>query len=104
MVEEFHKLENAEMHQKSLVQSVLHLAPILTKVVEQGISECIMSVEYPHETVELLLSCAVVIFDDGLFEWGAENMARKVNAFINMAEVSLGTEKGALSEMMELFG
>ena len=69
MIEQFHQPNNAEMHQKSLVQSIIHLSPILTEVLEQGIEEGIFSTPYPQETIELLLSSAQVIFDDGLFQW-----------------------------------
>jgi len=30
MLEQFHRPNNAEMHQKSLVQSILHITPVLT--------------------------------------------------------------------------
>ncbi|MGM2853799.1 TetR/AcrR family transcriptional regulator, partial [Bacillus cereus group sp. Bce028] len=64
MIEQFHQPNNAEMHQKSLVQSIIHLSPVLTEVLEQGIEEGIFSTSYPQETIELLLSSAQVIFDD----------------------------------------
>ena len=102
ITDQFHQPENAEIHQKSLVLSIQHLAPVLAEVVAQGIREKVMSVEYPRETVELLLTCAIVIFDEGLFRWEDEVLALKVNAFINMAEAALGTEKGALGEMVRL--
>ena len=102
IIEQLHQPSNAEMHQKSLVMMVTHLAPILTQVVEQGISENIMAVEYPYETVEMLLACAAVIFDAGLFSCEAEATAKKAYAMVNMAEAALGTDKGALSEIMKV--
>ena len=56
MIEQFHQPNNAEMHQKSLVQSIIHLSPVLTEVLEQGIEEGIFYTPYPQETIELLLS------------------------------------------------
>ena len=102
IIEQLHQPSNAEMHQKSLVMMVTHLAPILTQVVEQGISEKIMAVDYPYETVEILLACATVVFDDGLFPCEAEAMVKKAHAMISIIESALGTEKGALSEIMKL--
>jgi len=102
IIEQLHQPSNAEMHQKSLVMMVTHLAPILTQVVEQGISEKIMTVDYPYETVEILLACATVVFDDGLFPCEAEAMVKKAHAMISIIESALGTEKGALSEIMKL--
>ncbi|MED1372232.1 TetR/AcrR family transcriptional regulator, partial [Bacillus paranthracis] len=88
MIEQFHQPNNAEMHQKSLVQSIIHLSPVLTEILEQGIEEGIFSTSYPQETIELLLSSAQVIFDDGLFQWKPEEMMRRVKAYIKMMEVS----------------
>ena len=102
MIEQFHQPNNAEMHQKSLVQSIIHLSPVLAEVLEQGIEEGIFSTSYPQETIELLLSSAQVIFDDGLFQWKPEEMMRRVKAYIKMMEVSVGAKEGSFDYMMEV--
>ncbi|CUB59141.1 HTH-type transcriptional repressor KstR2 [Bacillus subtilis] len=102
MIEQFHQPNNAEMHQKSLVQSIIHLSPVLTEILEQGIEEGIFSTSYPQETIELLLSSAQVIFDDGLFQWKPEEMMRRVKAYIKMMEVSVGAKEGSFSYMLEV--
>ena len=102
MIEQFHQPNNAEMHQKSLVQSIIHLSPILTEVLEQGIEEGIFSTPYPQETIELLLSSAQVIFDDGLFQWKPEEMMRRAKAYIKMMEVSVGAKEGSFDYMIEV--
>lgn len=102
MIEQFHQTNNAEMHQKSLVQSIIHLSPVLTEILEQGIEEGIFSTSYPQETIELLLSSAQVIFDDGLFQWKPEEMMRRVKAYIKMMEVSVGAKEGSFSYMLEV--
>ena len=102
MIEQFHQPNNAEMHQKSLVQSIIHLSPVLTEILEQGIEEGIFSTSYPQETIELLLSSAQVIFDDGLFQWKPEEMMRRVKAYIKMMEVSVGAKEGSFDYMMEV--
>lgn len=102
MIEQFHQPNNAEMHQKSLVQSIIHLSPVLTEVLEQGIEEGIFSTPYPQETIELLLSSAQVIFDDGLFQWKPEEMMRRAKAYIKMMEVSVGAKKGSFDYMIEV--
>ncbi|ACJ77460.1 TetR/AcrR family transcriptional regulator [Bacillus paranthracis] len=102
MIEQFHQPNNAEMHQKSLVQSIIHLSPVLTEVLEQGIEEGIFSTSYPQETIELLLSSAQVIFDDGLFQWKPEEMMRRAKAYIKMMEVSVGAKEGSFDYMMEV--
>ena len=102
MIEQFHQPNNAEMHQKSLVQSIIHLSPVLTEILEQGIEEGIFSTSYPQETIELLLSSAQVIFDDGLFQWKPEEMMRRAKAYIKMMEVSVGAKEGSFNYMMEV--
>ncbi|MEC5303642.1 MULTISPECIES: TetR/AcrR family transcriptional regulator [Bacillus cereus group] len=102
MIEQFHQPNNAEMHQKSLVQSIIHLSPVLTEVLEQGIEEGIFSTPYPQEIIELLLSSAQVIFDDGLFQWKPEEMMRRAKAYIKMMEVSVGAKKGSFDYMIEV--
>ncbi|AHA71857.1 MULTISPECIES: TetR/AcrR family transcriptional regulator [Bacillus] len=102
MIEQFHQPNNAEMHQKSLVQSIIHLSPVLTEVLEQGIEEGIFSTPYPQETIELLLSSAQVIFDDGLFQWKPEEMINRAKAYIKMMEASVGAKEGYFDYMMEV--
>lgn len=101
MIEQFHQPENAEMHQKSLVQAILHLGPVLGDVVEQGVEEGLFRAAYPRETVEFLLAAAQVIFDEGLFQWSSEEAMRRAAAFVQMIEQSLGAEQGSFDFMLE---
>ncbi|MED1283041.1 TetR/AcrR family transcriptional regulator [Bacillus mycoides] len=102
MTEQFHQPNNAEMHQKSIVQSIIHLSPVLAEILEQGIAEGIFSTPYPQETIELLLSSAQVIFDEGLFQWKPEEMMRRAKAYIKMMEASVGAKEGAFDYMVEV--
>ncbi|MGG3670658.1 TetR family transcriptional regulator [Bacillus cereus] len=102
MIEQFHQPNNAEMHQKSIAQSIIHLSPVLAEILEQGIAEGIFSTPYPQETIELLLSSAQVIFDEGLFQWKPEEMMRRVKAYIKMMEVSVGAKEGSFDYMVEV--
>jgi AcrR family transcriptional regulator len=102
IIGQLHHSGNAEMHQKSLVQSILQLTPVLTRVIEQGIREKVMATEYPGETVEFLFASAQIVFDEGLFHWEAEQALRKAQAFIGIMESALGAEKGSFDEMIEL--
>ncbi|PFD33346.1 TetR family transcriptional regulator [Bacillus cereus] len=102
MIEQFHQPNNAEMHQKSLVQSIIYLSPVLTEVLKQGIEEGIFFTPYPQETIELLISSAQVIFDDGLFQWKPEEMMRRAIAYIKMMEASVGAKEGSFDYMLEV--
>src|SRR5699024_4279035 len=69
MIEELHEVSNEKMHQKSLIETIKQLAPILTRMIEQGIVEGVFETPYPRETVEVLLVSSGFIFDDGIFQW-----------------------------------
>src|SRR5690625_1922397 len=69
MIEELHQVNNAEMHQKSLVETIVQLTPILTDVIKQGIEEGAFHTPYPKETVEVLLVSSGFIYDEGIFQW-----------------------------------
>lgn len=102
MIEQFHQPNNAEMHQKSLVQAILNLTPVLTEVIEQGINEKIFVTAYPRETIEFLIASAQVIFDEGLFQWQPHEAMQKAKAFINMMETTLGAEKGTFDYILAI--
>ncbi len=103
VLEQLHQAENARMHQKSLVQTILKLTPILAKVIEQGIEEGLFFTPYPKESIECLLVSSEFLFDEGLFHWEPEELMRKVNSFICMTERTLGAKEGSLSYIMTLF-
>src|SRR5699024_5628957 len=55
MIEELHQVDNAQIHQKSLVESITRLTPVFTRVIEQGVEEGYFHTSYPKETTEFLL-------------------------------------------------
>lgn len=102
LIEQFHSPSNAEMHQKSISQSVRSLAPILSDVVRQGISEGIFHTEYPTEVMEFLILSGQNLFDPSMFQWSMDEIMVKVDAFISIMETLLGAEKGSFSCMHEI--
>ncbi|MUT68304.1 TetR/AcrR family transcriptional regulator [Paenibacillus sp. NEAU-GSW1] len=94
MIEQLHQIRNAEMHQKSLVETILKLTPVITKVIEDGIEEGFFSTPYPRETVEFLLVSSQFLFDEGLFQWQPEELARKAAAFVHIMESALNAKPG----------
>ncbi|QQK78986.1 TetR/AcrR family transcriptional regulator [Salicibibacter cibi] len=100
MLEELHDVHNAVMHQKSLVETIRRLTPVLTDVVEQGLAEGAFTTLYPRETVEFLL-VAQLVFDDGIFEWQPQELMQKAIAFTHMIETSLGAEPGSFAYLHE---
>lgn len=102
LIEQFHQPDNAQIHQKSLAQTILKLTPVLTEVIEQGIKEKLFQTPYPKESMELLLVASQFLFDEGIFNWKSEEIIQKIQAFIYNMEIILGAEKGSFSYVVKL--
>lgn len=94
MVDQLHQVNNAVMHQKSLVETILHLTPVLTTIIEQGVEEGSFNTPYPKETVEFLLVSSQFLFDEGIFDWQPHELRQKAVAFAYVMEQTLGAQKG----------
>lgn len=93
IVKQFEQPDNAKMQQKSLVQTILHLAPILTEVIIQGIKEDEFETPYPEETIEFLIASSSFIFDNSLFSWQPPEIKKRAEAFVYIMETILGAQK-----------
>ena len=98
-----HEQGNAQFHQKSLVQSVLCLTPVLRDIVEEGNKQGIFDTHYPKESIEILLTAAIVLFDDGFFKWPQEEIIAKFPAFICAMERILGAKSGSMESFIKAF-
>ena len=99
-----HEQGNARFHQKSLVESVKRLTPVLQGIVEEGNKQGVFNSPYPKESIELLLTAAVVLFDDDFFQWQPDEMAVKIPAFICAMERILGAKPGSMTVFAKVFG
>ena len=77
LIEQLHSVNNAEMYQKSLVETVLQLPSILTEIIEEGVKKGMFKTKYPRESVEFLLVASQFLFDKGLFQWQPKEIAEK---------------------------
>ncbi|WP_440110433.1 TetR/AcrR family transcriptional regulator [Paenibacillus sp. QZ-Y1] len=103
LIEQLHHVNNVEMHQKSLVETVIMLSPILAEVVRQGIREGVFDTPNPEEAIEFLLVSSQFLLDRGIFNWGEEEITRKVQAFVHILERVLGAENGSFSYIKKLY-
>lgn len=97
LAEELHASGNAQFHILTIVEMVRALAPILTDVVEQGIAEGVFSTPHPREAVEILLTSAGMLLDEGIFTGDHDELARRTRGILHAAETLLGCEPGALA-------
>lgn len=100
MIEELHQVDNAQIHQKSLVESITHLTPVFAQVIEQGIEEGYFYTSYPKETVEFLLVSSQFLFDEGIFTWSKEELQQKALAFTSIMENVLNAEEGSFTYIL----
>jgi AcrR family transcriptional regulator len=98
-----HEKDNSQMHEKSIVQSIIHLAPCIAKAVKEGIETGILSTPFPLESAEILLAAAMILFDDDFFQWTEEEKAAKAGAFLCVIERTFGAEAGSFSEFAKVF-
>lgn len=102
MIEEFHLPDNALMHEKSIVRSILALSPILGEVASQGVKEGLFSTEHPLEAIQILLVSGQILFDSSMFPWTPRETEQKINGFIEAMDAVLGAEKGTFEPMKQI--
>ena len=99
VLQQVHKPQNALMHQK-MQQSLLgEVVPVLAGLVEEGNAQRLFHVEYPRETMELLVLYPVTVFDE-CFQQTPEQQVNRVQAFIHNTEILLGAEEGSMAVPM----
>lgn len=102
MIEELHQPSNAQMHQKSIVETLKETAPILADVVKQGVREGVYNTPYPLETMEFILAANQTIFDEGIFRWKPEEVESRAVAFTHNIELLLGAAEGSFGFVLEI--
>ncbi|MCR5389820.1 MAG: TetR/AcrR family transcriptional regulator [Lachnospiraceae bacterium] len=88
--------ENIIMHEKVNRRIVKEAVPLLTEVVEEGISQDIFECSYIEERVKMLLIISQQMFDDGDFT------DRDVEVYIDMVEKTFGAKIGTMGFIREL--
>ena len=99
-----HEQGNALFHQKVLTDCVTRLSSVLSAIVEEGIEKGVFSTAYPKESVEILLTSGLVIFDDAYFPWSKAEQAERIPAFLAAMERILGAKEGSFAEFAKAFG
>jgi AcrR family transcriptional regulator len=92
LMEELHKPENALMHQKSLNSIVTRITPILTKIVEEGVSQGIFHSDFPTQYMMIFLTSSITLLDGGIFQVQPEEQQMILRALIALLEKMLGVE------------
>ncbi|MCR5604394.1 MAG: TetR/AcrR family transcriptional regulator [Lachnospiraceae bacterium] len=88
--------ENIVMHEKVNRRIVEEAVPLLTEVVEEGISQGIFECTNIEKRVKMLLIMSQHMFDDGIFT------GRDVEVYVDMVEKILGAKSGTMNFITEL--
>jgi AcrR family transcriptional regulator len=99
ILDELHKTENSLLHQKTLNQIVTAMAPILVKVIEEGMDQKIWSCKYPLEYMQIFLVSALSLTDDGIFQLETGSKAKVMAALISMLEKMLNVQQDIFMQM-----
>lgn len=97
LIEFLHSDKNLVSHQKYIQMIRQTFAPIVTKLVEEGVEEGLFSVKYPAETVDLMLVMFIHLHDDIAMSGRVEEYGRKVRAAEAITARVLGIEVGSVS-------
>ena len=90
------KPENILMHDKVNKKIVEVVAPILTKVAEQGVKDGIFDCDNIYERVRMILIVSNTLFEDYMIS------ERDVIVFIDMVEKLLGAKPGTMDPIKQL--
>ncbi|MDI9501835.1 MAG: TetR/AcrR family transcriptional regulator [Bacillota bacterium] len=91
LVEHINKPQNALMHQKVQERILIDVPPILTAIVEEGISAGDFSTPYPRSSIEMILTYSSVVFDGSLPE---EEKEQRIAALLYNVGRLLGAADG----------
>lgn len=100
LIEEMHKMQNALLHQKTLVSIITMLTPVFTEIVEEGNTSGIFQCKYPQESIQILLSATLTLLDDGIFQLDQVQTTKVFEAIVYAMEKMFGVKDGVFFERM----
>ena len=91
---------DAVMFHKSQDDIVLRLAPVVAKVVEQGVAEGVLHTDTPLTAVRVLLAAAHALFDNPGLAWTPQEHRELAFGLVDAAERVLGAKSGSLASVV----
>lgn len=89
MLDELHKTDNALLHQKMLNKIIMLMAPILQKIIEEGIEKKVWVCKYPLQYMQIFLSASLTITDEGIFDLDYDAQIKMITALLSLLEKML---------------
>ncbi len=101
LLDQLHRPTHAGMHIRILVETLIKLAPIYEKLIQQGCDEGIFHTEHPRECAELILSAVQFLTDRGIYSWTNEDLKRRIKAFPDLIEQQLKAAPGSFQFLFQ---
>ncbi len=101
MINEMHKTENALLHQKILNQIVIEVAPILVKIIKEGVEKKVWNCKFPLEYMQIFLASSITLTDEGIFEFGEEHKNKIIEALISVLEKMLEVSENSFIKLFK---
>ena len=90
-----HLHEDTTLHQKMKCAAIQEIAPVLTELLKEGVSEGVISTESPKESAEIIVAVLTFFFDESVFLEDLKSMYTKLKILSQVLETCLKTEKGS---------
>lgn len=103
VINQMHRIENAELHMKSLTETIKRISPIIARVIEQGVEEGIYTTKNAQEVVEFLMVSSQFLLDTGIFDWTASQLLKRAETFQTIVETVLHAEEGSFQYLTAMY-
>ena len=103
MMEQLHKPQNTQMHEKTKKIVFMGVPPILADMVAEGVQQRIFETSHPLECMEMALCYLDVMLDDNVLGLTQAQRQEKIQAFIYHLERLLGVGEGELAAFEQAF-
>jgi AcrR family transcriptional regulator len=96
-LDELHRSDNRNLHARLLAVTIMKLAPLYARVIEQGCAEGVFRVEHPLECAEMVLAGIQFITDTGCHPWARVDLERRARAIPYLVETQLNAPKNSIN-------
>ena len=95
VINDIHTIEDAQVHQQSLVRSIVTIAPLMAEIIREGVDNGEFKTDYPEALSEVLLTSAHYLLNSELFITNRQGYTERVKVIQELAEKGLSLPKGS---------
>lgn len=89
ILESLHTVENILFHQKMLNKIVITMAPLLVRIVEEGVEKGLWVCRFPLQYMQIFLASSLSLTDEGIFALDAGSQMQVMAALLSLLEKML---------------